>query len=316
MSVALRHISTRHTLTAAWRTHIGATLIVLVGLAFGAVFLLNVANLLAPPRVFAVLGWSTGDRARIAWVRPGSTLWDRGIRAGDVVQTVDGRPPRRGDRGLGGIWRGRRLVVRQATGETVVVVAAEVAPARTTWPLLLLSPWFFLLGLLVVLRAPTPPIGRAAYAFCATTACALALAPAADGDEPLAAVAEFALVTLFAATFVLFFLTFPIRRGTTIRRGLVVAPAGYRRHGDALGSGAGGADTRGRGPAQQGDRPAPRHQGFDGGHLSQQRHGQARGPLALRGVPRGRRTWHYRAGRWIKPLSQHAVAPSADELAR
>jgi len=228
MSVVLRHTDARYPWTIAWRAHSDATLIALVGLAYGAVFLLNVAYLLAPPRVFAVLNWSNGNQTqtRIAWVRPGSTLWERGIRAGDVVQTLDGRPPVHGDGGIGEIWRGRRLAVRHATGETVVVDVAQVAPGRATWPLLLLSPWFFLLGLLVALRAPTPPIGRAAYAFCATTAYALALAPAADGDEPLAAVAEFALVALFAATFVLFFLTFPVRRGTTLRRRLLVAPAG------------------------------------------------------------------------------------------
>jgi len=225
VSLALRHNGARRMHTVAWRTHISATLIALVGLAYGAVLLLNVSYLLAPPRVSAVLSWSNGDRARIAWVRPGSALWDRGIRAGDVVQTVDTRPPRRGDIGIGEIWRGQRLVVRHATGETVVD-AAEVASGRTTWPLLLLSPWFFLFGLLVVLRAPTPLIGRVAYAFCATTAYALALAPSADGDEPLAAVAEFAFVTLFAAAFVLFFLTFPIRRGTTLQRRLVTAPSG------------------------------------------------------------------------------------------
>jgi len=95
---------------------------------------------------------------------------------------------------------------------------------RVTAPLLLLSPWFFLLGTLLFMRASPRRVGSAAYLLFASAACALALAPGADDDQPLAVAAELAAVPLFAAAFAHFFLTFPTPRDVPHRR-LLLAPA-------------------------------------------------------------------------------------------
>lgn len=186
-------------------------LVSLVSLVYAIVFLLNALTLLEPPHLFVVTAVSASGGVRIGWVRTGSDLWDRGIRSGDRVLALDGRRPSPHD---AGIWTGQRLVVRRALGGTVTLDARALQRGHATWPLLVLSPFFFLLGTLVVLRARQPAIGRAAYALFASAAFALALAPAADGDQPLAALIEFAAVTLFAACFALFCLTYPTPRVT------------------------------------------------------------------------------------------------------
>ncbi len=98
------------------------------------------------------------------------------------------------------------------------------ASDQVTGPLLLLSPWFFVLGLLLFLRASPCRVGSAAYLLFASAACALALAPGADDDQPLAVAAEMAAVPLFAAAFAHFFLVFPTPRCLPHRRLLLLAP--------------------------------------------------------------------------------------------
>lgn len=101
----------------------------------------------------------------------------------------------------------------------------SLASDRTTWPLLLLSPWFFLLGTLLVVRASPPRVGRAAYTLFVAAAYALALAPAADSHEPLAVGGEMVAVPLFAVAFAHFFLVFPTPREAPRLRALLPAPA-------------------------------------------------------------------------------------------
>jgi len=201
-----------------WRSYRRTMLIALVSVVYAITLALNSATLLTPPRLVLVLGTAGAGVVRLAWDRPGSALWDHGVRWGDRVLVLDGHAPTRRDTGL---WVGEQLSVRGATGVTAVTAAA-LRSGHDPTPLLLLSPWFFLLGTLVVLRAPQPHVGRAAYAFLIGAAYALALAPAADADEPLAGVAEFAMVPLFATFFVRFFLTFPQSHGTRLRRAALV----------------------------------------------------------------------------------------------
>jgi signal transduction histidine kinase len=193
----------------------------LLGLAYGLILALNVATSLTPPRLSLALSVPTTGRARMAWVLPGGALWDQGVRAGDAVLALDGRPPARADTGL---WSGRRLRVRTGPRTTVEVDAARLPDARVTWPLLLLSPWFLLLATLIVLRAPCRAVGRAAYLLFASAAYALALAPGADADDVTAAVAEWVMLALFAGGFVGFFLTYPTPRGTPRPRAWLLAP--------------------------------------------------------------------------------------------
>ena len=207
-----RSIHTRHTRTV---------LIALISAIYGTMLLLNGVTVLAPPRLYVSLDVPAPRQARVAWVRPGSALWDRGVRAGGRVLALDGRSPAPSD---AGVWMGKRLVARRSDGRAIVIDAVALRQGHDTWPLLMLSPWFFLLGMLVFLRAPRPHVARATCALFVSAACALALAPGTDADQPVAAIAEFALVTLFAAAFVLFFLVFPTPRGTIRRRALLLVP--------------------------------------------------------------------------------------------
>jgi len=195
--------------------------VALVGVIYSAILLLNVVALLETPRLSVFVSVPTSGPAHVAWLLPGSVLWDRSVRAGTPVLALDGRRPSPRDAGA---WTGQQLQVRLPVSGPTTIAAASIRGGRVTWPLLVLSPWFLLLGTLVLLRAPRADVGRATYALCAVAAVALALAPSSIGDQPLATAIEFAAVTLFAACFVAFCLTFPVRRGAARLRALVVAP--------------------------------------------------------------------------------------------
>ncbi|MDQ2741532.1 MAG: GAF domain-containing sensor histidine kinase [Chloroflexota bacterium] len=193
-----------------------------VTLLYCTILALNVAVLLLPPRLSLAVSIPSAGRARVEWVLPGSVLWDRGVRARNRVMSLDGRSP---TRQVEGFWQGSTVVVRTANG-TISVSANALRRGHNTWPLVVLSPWFLLLGTLIMLRAPTRQVGEAAYAFFAAAALALALAPASDNDIPLASALEVATVLIFAYTFVRFFREFPLhRRWGAGGPALAVAPA-------------------------------------------------------------------------------------------
>ena len=194
-----------------------------IGAIYALVLVLNIAALQRPPQFTLLLSGQMQGRLHVAWLPPGGTLWDRGLRAGDVVLALDGRRPAPRDAGL---WTGSRVAVRVgAAGPAVIVDARSMLPGHDSWPLLALSPWFLLLGSLVTLRTPRPAVGRATYALFASAAFSLALAPAAIAEVPLATVAEFAAVCLFAGCFARFFLEFPTARGSArLRAGIWAAP--------------------------------------------------------------------------------------------
>lgn len=199
-----------------WRPRTHAMLIAMVNLAFGVALVLNLTTLFSPPRLS--IGLSAGP-ARVAWVLPGSALWQRGVRPGDRVIALDGRVPRQQETGL---WSGERVRVQTAVGP-VAVDAAMAQHDRSTWPLLLLSPVFLLLGTLVVLRTSRPAVGAATYNLFAATAFTLVLAPSVDHDEVVATVIQLAMIPLLATFFVRFFLTFPTSRGTASLRAALFA---------------------------------------------------------------------------------------------
>jgi len=203
-----------------WTQERRGALILLVSAAYGLVLALNIVTLLTPPRLSLQVAVPATGAARVTWVLPGSALWDGGVRAGARVLALDGRPPLPGDTGS---WAGRSVRVRTTDGRVRAVTARSLQQGHDTWPLLLSSPWFLLLGTLVVLRASRPSVGYATYALGASAAWALALAPAADSVASVAVVAEFALVLLFATCFVAFFLTFPTPRGTVRQYALLLA---------------------------------------------------------------------------------------------
>ena len=187
-----------------------AVLATLGGMAYAALLVLGLAALAASPRFSLEVAVPRAGQARVTWLLPGGSLWDRGVRPGDRVLALDGVPPAPAQAGT---WSGRRVAIRVAAGTVLVADARALQRGHSAWPLVLVSPWFLLLGTLVYLRARQPGVGRATYLLFGSAACALALTPATDGDQPAASAGEFALVLLFAAGFVRFFLTFPRPRG-------------------------------------------------------------------------------------------------------
>jgi len=202
-------------------TRAGSAWIWLPSLVYVLILALNATAALTPPRLSLTLSVPATGHARVTWVMPGGALWDRGVRAGDAVLALNGRPPVRGDAGA---WSGRRLRMRTEHGATVEVNAVTLPAGRATWPLLLLSPLFLLLATLVVLRAPRRAVGRATYLLFASAAYALALAPGADADNVAATVAEWAATAVFAAGFVHFFRVYPPARGTPRPRACLFVP--------------------------------------------------------------------------------------------
>jgi signal transduction histidine kinase len=193
-----------------------------LSLAYAAVLGLGVAAQLSPPPFTLALAAPTAGSARIIWVLPGGSLWEAGIRQGDLVLALDGRPPTPRDADW---WSGRGVRVRTGAGEVVTLDAAAAYRGHVAWPLLLLSPWFYLLGTLVFLREPRYAAARATLALFACASFALGLAPATLQGGPLAAAGNHILVTLFPAAFLLFFLTFPTRHGGKPLYTLVLVPA-------------------------------------------------------------------------------------------
>jgi len=196
-------------------------MVVLVGLVYCVVWGFSGATLFQQPRLTFTLAVPTSRHGHVTWLLPGSTLWEHGVRAGDTVVSLDGHPPTSAEAGS---WSGQRVRIRDSAGTEIVVVERTATDGRVAWPLLVLSPWFMLLGALILLRAPKPTTGRTAYALFAAIAFALALAPATDADQVWAALAEPVADQLFAASFLLFFLLFPVPRGMRVLRRALWAP--------------------------------------------------------------------------------------------
>lgn len=196
--------------------------ILAVSLLYAAALVLALTSLLAPARLSLSLAGHPPETVRVAWLLPGGTLWERGVRPGDAVLALDGRAP--GPQRLG-TWHGTLVVARTATGNIVAADARAMKDVGEVWPLLLLSPWFQLLGTLIVARAIERSVGYTAFALFAGAAFALAFGAAADRDQPLAALGECIALPLFAAAFARFFLTFPIvRGGRRLRWGILALP--------------------------------------------------------------------------------------------
>ncbi len=193
----------------------------MVGAIYAAVLCLAVASLFTTPRLSLGLSVSPTDDAQVTWVPTGGMLWGNDVRPGDRVLALDGRTP---SGPYTGRWTGESVSVVTGSGGQTQLHAALIRWGGDLRPLLLLSPWFMLLGTLVCLRAPQPSTGRAAYSLFASPAFTLALAPLAIDEWPLAVVAEYGAVTAFAACFLLFFLAFPGRRGSRRLRIALLTP--------------------------------------------------------------------------------------------
>jgi len=192
-----------------------------VSLVYAAVLAWNIAILLHPPQLSLLVSAPPKDQARAGWVMPGGVLWDHGVRPGQPVLMLDGVPPGPRDAGL---WHGRDLVALTPAG-VAAIHAGALRQGRDTWPLLVLSPWFLLLGTLVFLRAVPRSVANAAYTLFAGAAFALALAPSADDDNPLGAGAELVMIPLFAFAFARFSLVFPEHRLSRRKDFLLAIPA-------------------------------------------------------------------------------------------
>ena len=82
-----------------------AVLATLGGMAYAALLVLGLAALAASPRFSLEVAVPRAGQARVTWLLPGGSLWDRGVRPGDRVLALDGVPPAPAQAGT---WSGRR----------------------------------------------------------------------------------------------------------------------------------------------------------------------------------------------------------------
>lgn len=199
----------------------GTPLLAASGAIYVLVLLVAICTLLIPPRLSLTLETGAHGQTSIAWVLPGGALWDQGVRAGADVRALDGAAPTRRD---GGAWVGRRIRVQVPHQGVKTLDARTLYSDVSTRPLLVLSPWVFLLGTLVVLRAARTDVGRAAYALLGSAGYALAFAALSDRDDLLATVVDWAAVAVFAISVVRFAATFPHRRSAPPLYALAALP--------------------------------------------------------------------------------------------
>lgn len=198
-------------------------LLPLASLGYLIILGFNILIMLAPPQLMLVLAASPSDNARIQWTVPGGVLWEQGVRAGDRVVSLEQQSPQaQQDTGL---WFGQSLTVQTAQGKLMTFTAEMLRAGRNMWLLLMISPWFFWFGVLVHIRAQPRAVGTATFNLFTVTGLALAMGAGAVNEQPLMIGLEFVVVTLFAAYFLRFFMTFPITRGSVrAHRLLMVAP--------------------------------------------------------------------------------------------
>ncbi len=143
-----------------WLGRAQPALVTTIGLLYAGALALSLVAQATPPRFTLTLTAPAPGVAAVAWLQPGTILWDSGVRPGDRVLALDGRAPTSRDMGS---WSGTRLLVRVggAGGShgAILLDAAALRQDRSAVPVLLLSPWFLLLGTLVVLRARRPDVG-------------------------------------------------------------------------------------------------------------------------------------------------------------
>ncbi len=201
-----------------------AVLLSLFSACYLAILVFNALTLLTPPQLTLTLTVAEPGQAYIDWIIPGGALWERGVRVGDQIIALDQRAPQLEDAGS---WNGQSITVRTRDAQVRVLTADILRQNHDTWSLLLLSPLFFLFGVLVYLRAQPLSVRYATFALFTSAALALGLAPAAVNERPIATALEFVMVTLFAGYFLRFFLTFPIIRGSQrFHMAIMVAPIG------------------------------------------------------------------------------------------
>jgi len=185
------------------RTALLVTIVVLCLVSLGT----SIAVLLMPSRLSLDVRTTPAGGTEIRWLLPGGILWDAGLRQGDQVLLLDGHKPAAGESGS---WSGQQITVRQLDGKVLSATVSSAMNMSSTWPLVILSPWFLLFSVLLFLRARPAAAGVASLALFGSTAWALALAPLADSNRLVVGLmAENIAVPLFAACFASFFYVFP-----------------------------------------------------------------------------------------------------------
>jgi signal transduction histidine kinase len=195
--------------------------VIFLGLVYLVMLSYNILILVNSPQLDLTITVPRQSEAYITLVTPGGILWEQGIRAGDQVLALNGRAPVVQDMGY---WSGQNVQVQTHTGAIRFIDARSLPNGLNSWPLLLLSPWFFLFGLLVYARAQDRSIAGATQSLFASVAFAMALAPAAIEDRMLITSVEFVAVTMFAPCFLRFFLVFPTYRGSRQAHAAIFIP--------------------------------------------------------------------------------------------
>lgn len=155
----------------------------------------------------------SGDRLVVAWSYPRGVAWDAGVRPGDVVLTIDGRPAS-GDDPPGAVSTARRLEVRAADGSTLAVSsdAPAILPAPLRWSFLFLAAAFAIVGGAVFVLSVDFLAATVTLALATAAATALLAGIATAERATWALGLEYVAVVASGACILLLFLVFPINR--------------------------------------------------------------------------------------------------------
>lgn len=163
----------------------------------------------------------TGGQLSVTWVQPASLAWDAGVRPGDTIIAVDGRPVRSSD-SAATIDGASFVRAQSATDKTVdASIDASVTISQQRRVIFLaIAMCFLTVSSTVFVLAEATAAARAMLGFGATAATMLIAAIATPFGTPWMLGIEYVAVIGFAAMTFLLFLVFPINRlGTDWGRG-------------------------------------------------------------------------------------------------
>ncbi len=155
----------------------------------------------------------------ISRVQPASRGWVAGIRAGDTVTALGGRPVTARD-GPETVSAAAKVTVRTGSGRIITLSTADDAgmSPRLRTSFLVIAVSFLAVGGLIFLLTPHVIPALVALSFGTSAAAALLAAIATSSGLSWAFLVEFIAVITFSATTFLLFLVFPVNRLTFRRR--------------------------------------------------------------------------------------------------
>lgn len=157
-----------------------------------------------------------GEQMRVTWVQPAGFAWDKGVRPGDVITEIDGKPVDQHTKpdtlaNATDVW-----VRTQAFGPTKVTATEALDPHQASiarrGAFLTLAACFIVVGAAIYVLSVEVATGNVVLSLSFAAATALVAAVATPSRASWALTVEHVAVTVFCASVFLLFLVFPINR--------------------------------------------------------------------------------------------------------